>query len=211
MNLAVFGAPDGALDVQLLGDLAHSWIFHNLFTIFGVFTLLCIRRTFLGAVARPRQHPAAFRGDQRPSRGGEAARRGESFGDCEKQVWPGASTGRCDGFLMAFAYCTYLIISYHIISNYTIYLLYIFIYYFVAAVSFVEHSDFPWSGGHQGVLGSSGTRVVWLKVIGDAETQYAFGQAFYDIIRHPKDTALLEIMEAALDEVSMDGDSLNVC
>ena len=48
-------------------------------------------------------------------------------------------------------------------------------------------------------------------MIGDAETQYAFGQAFYNIIRHPKDTALLEIMEAAWDEVSMDGDSLNVC
>ena len=103
-ELGTFSAFDGALDVRLLGDLGRSWIFHHLFTIFGVFASICIRRTFLGAVARPRQHPAALCGQQRPGGGGEAARRGESFRDCERQEWPGASTGRCGGFLMAFAY-----------------------------------------------------------------------------------------------------------
>ena len=103
-ELGTFSAFDGALDVRLLGDLGRSWIFHSLFTIFGVFTLLCIRRTFLGAVARPRCYPAAFCGDQRPGGGGEAARRGESFRDCERQQRPGASAGRCDGLLTFFAF-----------------------------------------------------------------------------------------------------------
>ena len=114
LNLAVFGAPDGALDVQLLGDLAHSWIFHNLFTCFVVFGLLCIRRTFLGAVARPRSDPAALCGGQRPRGGGAAARRGENLRHCDKQLWPGASTGRCDGFLMVFAYLSYHIKLYYL-------------------------------------------------------------------------------------------------
>ena len=73
---------------------------HKLFTIFGVFASLCIRRTFLGAVARPRSHPAALCGVLGPSGGSEAARRGESFRDCERQRRPGASAGRWDGFLL---------------------------------------------------------------------------------------------------------------
>ena len=105
--------------MRLLGDLGRSWIFHNLFTIFGVFALLCIRRTFLGAVAGPRQHPAAFVGVRWPREGGEAARRGESFRHCERQRRPGASAGRCDGLLMAFAFLSDSIVIYCI----TIYLL----------------------------------------------------------------------------------------
>ena len=52
-ELGTFSAFDGALDVRLLGDLGRSWIVPFL-TCFVVFALLCIRRTFLGAVARPR-------------------------------------------------------------------------------------------------------------------------------------------------------------
>ena len=74
---------------------------HKLFTCFVVFASLCIRRTFLGTVARPRSHPAAFRGERG---GGEAAPQGESLRDCERQPRPGASTGRCDGLLMVFAF-----------------------------------------------------------------------------------------------------------
>ena len=84
------GAPDGAMDVQLLGDLARSWIAPFF--------------TFLGAVARPRSHPAALGGDHWPCGGGEAAPRGESLRDCERQPRLGASTARCDGLLMAFAF-----------------------------------------------------------------------------------------------------------
>ena len=152
--------------MRLLGDLGRSWIFHNLFTIFGVFALLCIRRTFLGAVAGPRQHPAAFVGVRWPREGGEAARRGESFRHCERQRRPGASAGRCDGLLMAFAFLFYHIILLHLLLHLLL----------CGGILFVERCDFLWSGGHQGVLGSSGTRVVWLKLIGDAETQHCLRQ-----------------------------------
>ena len=64
------------------------------------FASLCIRRTFLGAVARPRSHPAALGGGQRLREGGEAAPRGESLRDCERQRRPGALVGRWDGFLL---------------------------------------------------------------------------------------------------------------
>ena len=63
---------------------------------------LCLasERHFCGEVACPRSHPAACGGEQRPSGGGEAAPRGESLGDCERQVRPGASTAGCDGCLL---------------------------------------------------------------------------------------------------------------
>ena len=102
-ELRTFSAFDGALDVRLLGDFGRSWIV-PFFTCFVVFALLCIRRTFLGAVARPRQHPAALGGGQRPSGDGEAAPRGEGLGDCERRRRPGASAGRCDGLSMVFAF-----------------------------------------------------------------------------------------------------------
>ena len=102
-ELGTFSAFDGALDVRLLGDLGRSWSV-PCFTCFVVFALLCIRRTFRGAVARLRSHPAALGGEQRPSGGGEAARRGEGLGDCERQRRPGASAGRCDALLMVFAF-----------------------------------------------------------------------------------------------------------
>ena len=65
----------------------------------SVFTSVCITRIFLGAAAGPRQHPAAFRNVQRPSGGGKTAPRGESLRDSERLAGPGASAGRCDGFL----------------------------------------------------------------------------------------------------------------
>ena len=102
-ELGTFSAFDGALDVRLLGDLGRSWIV-PFFTCFVVFALLCIRRTFLGAVSRPRSHPAALGGVLRPSGGGEAAPRGESLPHCERRPRPGASAGRCDGLLMFFAF-----------------------------------------------------------------------------------------------------------
>ena len=55
-EMRTFSAFDGALDVRLLGDFGRSWIVPFL-TCFVVFALLCIRRTFLGAVARPRWAP----------------------------------------------------------------------------------------------------------------------------------------------------------
>ena len=76
----------------------------------------------------------------------------------------------------------------------------------MVAVLFVERWYFLWSGGHQGVLGSSGTRVVgwrWLEMRRHST----------HVDRHSRhhSTSLLEIMEAAWGDVSTDGDSLNVC
>ena len=99
-----------------------AWIV-PFFTCFVVFALLCVRRTCLGAVACPRSHPATLCGVQGPGGGGEAARRGESLGDCERQQWPGASTERCDGSLMAFAYLS----CYCILLTVYIYIIYIYI------------------------------------------------------------------------------------
>ena len=83
-ELGTFSAFDGALDVRLLGDLGRSWIFH-IFSQSSVSSLCFASEGHFWEQSLARgQHPAAFRGDQRPSRGGEAARRGESFGDCEK-------------------------------------------------------------------------------------------------------------------------------
>ena len=53
-----------------------------------------------GGKSLPRQNPAALGGGERPRGGGEAAPRGESLGDCERQVRPGASTAGCDGCLL---------------------------------------------------------------------------------------------------------------
>ena len=102
-ELGTFSAFDGAFNVRLLGDLGRSWIV-PFFTCFVVFALLCIRRTFPGAVSRPRSHPAALGGVLRPSGGGEAAPRGESLPHCERRPRPGTSAGRCDGLLMFFAF-----------------------------------------------------------------------------------------------------------
>ena len=119
-ELWTFLAFDGALDVRLLGDLGRSWIV-AFFTCFVVFALLCIRRTFLGAVARPRWDPAALGGGWRPSGGGEPSPRGESLRHCERRQRPGASTGRCDGLLMVFAFLSdsivlLLVITLHLIT-----------------------------------------------------------------------------------------------
>ena len=102
-ELRTFSAFDGALDVRLLGDFGRSWIV-PFFTCFVVFALLCIRRTFLGAVSRPRSHPVLFGGAAWPRGGGEPSPRGESLRHCERRQRPGASAGRCDGLLMAFAF-----------------------------------------------------------------------------------------------------------
>ena len=109
---------DGALDdlgfgcAPSIGDLGYV---HGLFHCLPIFIdaslfLLCFASEghyFWGEVACPRSHPAALGGGERPSGGGEAAPRGGSLGDCERQQWPGASTGRCDGLLMAFGYLSH--------------------------------------------------------------------------------------------------------
>ena len=86
-------------------------------SIFIDVSLSSLRRAsdghFCWEVVRPRFDPAALGGGQRQSGGGEAAPRGESLGECEKQQRPGASTRGCDGFLMVFA-----LLSFHILLHY---------------------------------------------------------------------------------------------
>ena len=105
-----------------------SWIVPYCLSIFIDASLSSLRRAsdghFCWEVFHPRFDPAALGGGgQRQSGGGEAAPRGESLGDCERQRWPGASTGRCDGPLMAFAY-----LFYHIILHYNTLHIYLSLY-----------------------------------------------------------------------------------